>query len=106
VKREEYGFIRGKVVSVSDYPATEAALMRIFENEPLVRALSGGGPVTEIGVEMDLDPSMPSGHRWSSKQGAPIKLSAGTMCMGEIVTLKQKPISMVFPYIKEKLGMR
>ncbi len=106
VKREEYGFIRGKVVSVSDYPATEAALMRIFENEPLVRALSGGGPVTEIGVEMDLDPSTPSGYRWSSKQGVPIKLSAGTMCMGEIVTLKQKPIRMVFPYIKEKLGMR
>ncbi len=106
VKREEYGFIRGKVVSVSDYPATEAALMRIFENESLVRALSGGGPVTEIGVDMNLDPSTPSGYRWSSKQGAPIKLSAGTMCIGEIVTLKQKPISMVFPYVKEKLGMR
>jgi HlyD family secretion protein len=106
VKREEYGFIRGRVVSVADYPVTEAALMRLFENEALVRALSGAGPVTEIGVEMDPDPSTPSGYRWSSSQGAPIKLSAGTICIGEIVTLKHRPISLVFPYLKEKLGMR
>jgi HlyD family secretion protein len=106
VKREEYGFIRGKVVFVSDYPATEAALMRIFENAPLVRSLGAGGPVTEIRVEMELDPATPSGYRWSSPQGAPIKLSGGTICMGEIVTRTQKPISMVFPYVKEKIGMR
>jgi HlyD family secretion protein len=106
VKREEYGFIRGKVVFVSDYPATEAALMRIFENEPLVRALTAGGPVTEIRAEMDPDASTPSGFRWSSQQGAPIKLSAGTICTGEIVVRTQRPISMVFPYVREKLGLR
>ncbi len=106
VKREEYGFIRGKVVFVSDYPATEAALMRIFENAPLVRSLGAGGPVTEVRVEMELDPATPSGYRWSSPRGAPVKLSGGTICVGEIVTRKQKPISMVFPYVKEQLGMR
>ena len=80
--------------------------MRIFENAPLVRSLGAGGPVTEIRVEMDLDPATPSGYRWSSPQGAPIKLSGGTLCVGEIVTRKQKPVSMVFPYAKEKLGLR
>ena len=44
VRREEYGFIRGKVTFVSDYPATEAATMRVFENAPLVQALSSRGP--------------------------------------------------------------
>ncbi|MBP1596899.1 MAG: bacteriocin system secretion protein [Acidobacteria bacterium] len=106
VKREEYGFIRGKVVFVADYPATEAALMRIFENEPLVRALTAGGPATEIRAEMDPDPATPSGFRWSSPQGAPLKLSAGTICAVEIVVRTQRPISMIFPYIKEKVGMR
>ncbi len=106
VKREEYGFIRGKVAFVSDYPVTEAALMRIFENAPLVRSLSAGGPVTEIRVNMEVDPSTRTGYRWSSRQGAPVKLSGGTICMGEIVTRKQKPISMVFPYVKEKIGAR
>ena len=106
VKREEFGFIRGRVVFVADYPATEAALMRIFENEPLVRALTAGGPATEIRAEMDPDPSTPSGFRWSSPQGAPLRLSAGTICAGEIVVRTQRPISMVFPFIKEQLGLR
>ena len=50
VRREEFGFLRGEVTSVADYPATPAALMRNFQNEPLVQSLSGGGPVTELHV--------------------------------------------------------
>jgi HlyD family secretion protein len=106
VRREEYGFIRGRVLFVSDYPATEAALMRLLENAPLVRSLESGGPVTEIRVEMESDARTPSGFRWSSPQGAPVKLSGGTLCLGEIVTRKQKPISLVFPFVKESLGIR
>jgi HlyD family secretion protein len=106
VKREEFGFIRGKVSGVSEYPATEEALMRIYENAPLVRSLGAGGPVTEVRVDMQSDPATPSGFRWSSPQGAPVKLSGGTMCLAEIVTRRQKPIDMVFPYVKEKMGMR
>ena len=52
VKPEEFGFIKGRVSYVSDFPDTPAALMRNFENEVLVRALTNGGPVTELHVEM------------------------------------------------------
>ena len=106
VRREEYGFIRGKVTFVSDYPATEAALMRLFENAPLVTSLESAGPVTEVHVEMESNSHTPSGYRWSSPQGAPVKLSGGTICLGEIVTRTQKPISLVFPTVKEMLGLR
>ncbi len=106
VRREEFGYIRGKVTFIADYPATEEALMRIFENAPLVRTLISGGPVTEVHVEMQADPSTPTGYRWSSAQGAPIKLSGGALCQGEIVTRKQRPVTLVFPYMKEKLGLR
>ena len=103
VSREEYGFIRGKVDFVSDYPATEAATMRVFENAPLVQALSARGPVTEVRVEMAAD-STPSGYRWSSPLGAPITLSGGTLCLGDIVTRRQRPINLVVPEIKSALG--
>jgi HlyD family secretion protein len=106
VRREEYGFIRGRVVFVSDYPATEAAFMRVFENAPLVRALTSGGPVTEVRVEMAPDKATPSGYRWSSQLGAPVTLSGGTMCVGEIVTRKQNPMSLVIPEIKAAIGVR
>ncbi len=106
VKREEYGFIRGKVSFVSDYPVTEEALMRVFENAPLIKSLASGGPVTEIRVDMQTDPTSFSGYRWSSPKGAPVKLSGGTMCMGEIVTRTQIPLNLVFPYVKESLGIK
>jgi HlyD family secretion protein len=106
VRREEYGFIRGKVVFVSDYPATEAAFMRLFENAPLVRSLSGGGPVTEVRVDMVTDAQTPSGYQWSSRLGAPVTLSGGTLCLGEIVTRKQSPMSLIIPEIKSAIGVR
>jgi HlyD family secretion protein len=106
VRREEYGFIRGKVVFVSDYPATEAAFMRLFENAPLVRSLSAGGPVTEVRVDMATDGTTPSGYKWSSRLGAPVTLSGGTLCVGEIVTRQQSPMSLVIPEIKAAIGVR
>jgi HlyD family secretion protein len=105
-KREEFGFVRGRVASVADYPATEAALIRIFENAPLVRALAAGGPATEVRVQMETDPGTPSGYRWSSGRGAPMKLSGGSLCTVEIVTREQAPVTLVLPYLRETLGLR
>jgi HlyD family secretion protein len=103
-RREEYGFIRGRVTFVADYPTTEAALMRIFENGPLARALAGGGAVTEVHLALDTDPSTPSGYRWSSAKGIPGKLSGGTLCLGDIVTRTERPVSLVFPFLARSAG--
>jgi HlyD family secretion protein len=105
VRREEYGFIRGTVTFVSDYPATEAATMRVFENAPLVQALSSRGPVTEVRVEMAVDAATPSGYKWSSARGAPLTLSGGTLCIGDVVTRRQKPITLIVPELKTALGV-
>lgn len=106
IRREEFGFVRGKVIFVADYPATEEALMRIFENAPLVRMLGAGGAITEVQVELETDPATPSGYRWSSAQGAPGKLSGGTLCLGDIVTRKQRPVSLLFPFVRQAIGLR
>jgi HlyD family secretion protein len=105
IKREEYGFMKGQVVYVSDYPATPAALMRNFENESLAKALSSSGPITEVRVSLNGDPSTPSGFQWSASKGPPIIITSGTICGVQIVTQRQQPISLVFPYIKKKLGV-
>jgi HlyD family secretion protein len=105
IKREEFGFMRAKVLYVSDYPATTAALMRNFQNEMLVTALSGNGPVTEIRVALELDRNAPSGFRWSTPKGAPVVISGGTICNVDIVTRRQKPATLVLPYAKQKLGL-
>ena len=55
---------------------------------------------------MAIDAATPSGYRWSSRLGAPVTLSGGTLCVGEIVTRQQNPISLVVPEIKSAIGVR
>ena len=104
VKPEEFGFVRGRVVYISDFPDTPAELMRNFENEVLVRALTNEGPVTELRVEMLKDAKTPSGYQWSSSKGPNLRLSGGTMCTAEVITRWQKPVTLVFPALRRGLG--
>jgi HlyD family secretion protein len=105
VKREEYGFLRGEVEFVSPFPSTNAALMQNFQNESLVASLTRQGPVTEVRVRMTANPHSPSGYQWSSASGPPIVITSGSICNAEIVTREQKPITILFPYIKGRLGL-
>ncbi|MEZ5403208.1 MAG: NHLP bacteriocin system secretion protein [Bryobacteraceae bacterium] len=105
VKREEYGFMVGTVTFVAEYPATYAALMRNFENESLVKSLAADGAVTELRVQLEADRSTPTGFKWSSSMGPSIEISSGMICSVQIVTREQKPITLLFPMIKEKLGL-
>jgi HlyD family secretion protein len=105
IKREEYGFMLGDVTFVADYPATPEALMRSFENQTLVEALTHLGPVTEIQVRLRRDQTTFSGFQWSTSKGPEIKISSGTICMVQVVTRRQVPATLVFPYLKKKLGL-
>ena len=105
IKPEEYGFIRGDVVYVADYPATPAALMRNFQNESLVNALSSSGPVTEVRATLRHSATTPSGFEWSTFQGPNATISSGTIGSVQIITRKQRPVSLVFPYLKRFLGI-
>jgi HlyD family secretion protein len=104
VRREEFGFLKGTVRYVADYPATQAAIMRNLENEDLTRMLTASGPVTEIRIEM-IPAETPSGFRWSSPKGPPTGISSGTLCTAMIVTRTQRPLSLVIPMMKETLGV-
>ncbi|MGA3324830.1 MAG: NHLP bacteriocin system secretion protein [Terriglobia bacterium] len=105
VKREEFGFIRGKVVYAGEFPASFDALMRNFQNETLVRSIMTGGPVTELRVTLERDPMTSSGYKWSSSRGPEITISSGTLCTVEVITRHQPPVSLLFPFFKAKLGL-
>jgi len=101
VNKEEYGNLLGRVVSVSEYPATQQSMMNTLGNEAFVRELSGAGAaLLEVRIEMLTDPATPSGYRWSTKEGPPMKLESGTPMTGSITLYKQKPITNVFPFIR------
>ncbi len=104
VKREEYGFLRGQVVEVGAFPVTRAALMRNFENENLLTAFANDSPVTELHIEMRPDSATSTGFVWSSSKGPPIQLSAGMLCSVQIVTLRQRPVELILPFLRRQSG--
>ncbi|MBU3694482.1 MAG: NHLP bacteriocin system secretion protein, partial [Rhodocyclaceae bacterium] len=78
-KRQEFGYITGRVSSVADYPSTPRGVMRILQNENLARALASGEPPLVVRVRLDTADT-PSGFQWSASQGPARRVGSGTLC--------------------------
>jgi hypothetical protein len=102
---EDYGFIRGRVVSVSEYPATDSELMATLQNETLAHMLAAGEPVHEVRVEMEQDASTPSGLGWSTPRGAAFRITPGSLCKVNIITREERPLRLLIPFAKGSLGI-
>ncbi|SFG13148.1 HlyD family secretion protein [Desulfotomaculum arcticum] len=105
VKKEEYGYILGRVTSVSEYPATDQDMMHTLGSEGLVAKLAGQGAALEIHVDITVDSSTVSGFKWTSTGGSPQKINSGTFCDGSVAISKERPISMVIPTLKRVLSI-
>lgn len=105
VQREEYGFIEGEVVWVSDFPATSAGMTRQLSNEALVNRLMEEGPPIQVNVALRRDPSTPSGFAWSSSTGPDLQISSGTLAEASIIVREERPIHLVIPKVRESLGV-
>jgi HlyD family secretion protein len=105
VHREEHGYMIGRVDYVGEYPATMEAILRTFENETLARSMIGEGPVTQVEVRLLPNDNTPSGYTWSTRKGSPTKVTSGSVCEVEVVSLQQRPIELVLPYMKRQLGL-
>lgn len=102
VRREEYGYLLGKVTYVSDFPATPAGMRRVLKNDQLVTTLSGEDAPYEIHADLIPDPDArnASRYRWSSSQGPPIRIQSGTLANASVVVERRRPIFMVLPPLR------
>lgn len=105
VKQEEYGFLLGKVLSVSPYPSTTKGIKNLLENDILINTIEKQGPSVAVDVQLIEDGRTPSGYKWTSSKGPDIRLSSGTMCSANVITRTVRPISLVIPMIRKKLGI-
>jgi HlyD family secretion protein len=105
VKKEEVGFLLGKVVSVSKYPASKGSMVDLLADPDLVSFFTSSGPTTAVEVLLERDPTNPTGHRWSTGRTGGLTLTQGTVCNVEIVTRQEAPIRMVIPTVRKALGI-
>lgn len=105
VKKEEFGFIRGKIARVSDFPASPPGMMRVLGNENLVRSLTAMGPVIEVTVDLMVSAQSQGDFVWSSPKGPTVKIRSGTICTTTLVEKRQRPIFLVIPWIRKATGI-
>ena len=106
VNRQEYGHMDGSVESVSEYTNTSDDLLNELGDPSLVQAFQQAGPVVRICVKLESDPDTVSGFKWSSRKGAEVDITEGTIVSADVVTEYKAPISMVVPYLKEKFTIK
>lgn len=95
---KEYGYLLGTTKFITPYPVTNEALVAKVRNKAIADYLKSENPLVYLAViSLDLDPSTPSGYRWSSGKGPPWQLDAGTTGRVLIVTEEKPPILYVLP---------
>lgn len=105
VKKEEYGFLLGKVTEVSEYPVTSSRMMELLANDQVVSSITKMGAVLEVKADLITDRSTVSGYRWSTDKGPPMRIQSGTFC-DTLVTYKiERPINLVIPILRKWTGI-
>ena len=105
IKREEFGFIVGKVVSVSRFPVTREGMIAELHLTRTVDKLSSEGPVIRVEIELMTDQKTKSGYKWSSSLASSVQVTAGTLCTAQVKLKEQPPITLVMPWLKRVVGL-
>ena len=103
VNKQEYGHMKGFVVSVSDSVVSYEDMQNQLGDPLLVQSFNQNGAVVRVVCDLEKDESTASGYAWSSKKGASVVLEEGTVIKADIVTEEKAPITMLIPYIKDLL---
>lgn len=97
IRREEYGFMVGRVVRVGEFPATYQGMYRTLGSDELVRAMAQDGTPIEVVIALAPSDSTPSGYVWSSSQGPALPMNSGTLGNVTVILGEQRPIELVLP---------
>jgi HlyD family secretion protein len=100
VKKEEYGTMLGEIVSISDFPATPEGMQSVLQNSELVRDFMAQGPPYAARVRL-FNADRPGQYRWTSGDGPPVVITAGTLADARVTVRESRPITLVVPLFKE-----
>ena len=91
--REQYGYIYGKIQSISHSPVTAETLRNRFGDDAQLLSLPPGNLIeVVIAPETTADGSL----RWSSSRGADVDVIAGSTCLMTVITEERGPIDLMF----------
>lgn len=105
-RKEEYGSMRGRVVSVSQGDVSFDHVDQILHNAQLTKTLFGDGSPLLAQIELTPDKGNTSGFVWWNGNGPPYKITPGTVVTVDIIVAQVRPISLVIPALRELLSLK
>jgi hypothetical protein len=98
-KRDEIGYVRGRITQVVRYPADADDVRQTLKSDILAQRLSGDGHkvVYEVLIDLQRDPSDPTVYDWSFGEPTDVSMGIGTYCT---VLTETRRLSM-FQYLFE-----
>lgn len=103
VQKEEYGYLMGRIVSVSEYPVSVHTVTQEIGSSEMATTFVGETASLQVTIDLVNDSETVSGYRWSTPSGPPIKIANETACSASVIVEQQKPIEMVIPQISNLL---
>ena len=103
--KERYGYLNGRVTSISQHPVSQEAMLAVLENRQLVTDLSRSGAQIAVNVALIPDAAARSGYQCSSRIGAAVELTSGTVCQASVVIERTRPIALLIPMLREMTGL-
>lgn len=103
-KRDEIGYVRGRITQVVRYPANAAEVRQTLKSDILVQQLlgDGGGAVYEVIIDLQRDPADSMRYDWSFGEPDGVSMAFGTYCS---VLTETRRLSM-FQYLFEAARTR
>ena len=105
VKREEFGTMVGKVVSLSEFPVTPQGMAAVLHNDILVTRFSKEGAPYAASVRLERDDDTVSGYHWAVGKGPAVRLTSGTLTKAEITTRVRRPVELIVPMLRRLTGI-
>ena len=103
VKAQDFGYIQGVVVSVSQFSVSRESIATELKNVDFAEMVAKGGGQIRLVVELMPGDLGPGTFKWTSQKGAGIEVDAGASGTLLINTDYRAPASYIVPYLREKV---
>lgn len=93
--RETYGYMKGRIESIGEFPASEEEIVSLVKNKELAGYLMPDSVGILVIISFDADKETASGIAWSSSKGKDITVKKGSTGTALAVVENQKPIELI-----------
>ena len=102
-KRDEIGYVKGRVMRIDRYPVSANEVRKTLKNEEMAgRLLSSGDMMYQVQIELLPSPDDPSKYYWSFGEPEDVNMNVGTYCS----VLSETRRRSMFQYLFEEARTR